>query len=784
MQYFLDHNGIHPIVPEELRRFMTTRYLPTYPIDNLDIYDLIRYIAWVTYLYKKHTNLSFEATQAYKDWMFAPYTIKEYYYADLEPQIPRITLAWLAMQPYPNGLHQLNNKTTRITILLQFFCKFKLLFPDYTWPTYLKYLFELTDVDPIPIIMQTYRCMNQNLITNFPCQSIEEKADYLNWIVEHSDDIYPYWSIQRIKMWLQSAYPAYIQEGISWSLVGLATRKNISQEFSLKSSLERLRFAVWAMILYPNNEISVWQWNILNMPHPFNPEIPKLAVGLTAFIWRSTDEEWILSRDNVPICIGLYIQYTLNFIKKFGIPQWLQSILNRPTKYLNKSYEYGISELMYAISLVMANIPVLTDKDCRPFLRWYFTNPLNISEELFAAAWQLKAWRRLFQYSDPSLPCYGDSFLKKRVDGHIAVLGWAVSRSGVGEDCRSMYASLQDVGIFVSCIDITPLVPVDDITGDVDVTQLTSCANIICLAAQDIYRLWKNSPTQLWAGRYQIGVCPWELPIWPQDGQYCIEILDEIWCPSTFIVNAFAKCGKPVTFMPHAIIPPDPDGDLRDEFGISPETIVFLTAFDANASYIRKNPFAVVSAFNKAFSGKNLDVRLIVKTMNMDNYTSVWQKLQDMNKCGDKIIYIDEIYSSEKYARLLNTCDAFISLHRSEGFGRILAETMSIGKLLICSKFGGNTDFSTSETACLIEGRTIPVLKEDYIFSKDQFWYDANTDHAAVCMENFTKNPEKYTHLRTAGKKYIRKYHSCEAIGMRVLRRLRELGFITTTLGG
>ena len=44
---------------------------------------------------------------------------------------------------------------------------------------------------------------------------------------------------------------------------------------------------------------------------------------------------------------------------------------------------------------------------------------------------------------------------------------------------------------------------------------------------------------------------------------------------------------------------------------------------------------------------------------------------------------------------LYGCCDVFLSLHRSEGFGRCMAEALQLGVGVIATAYGGNTDFCT-----------------------------------------------------------------------------------------
>ena len=60
---------------------------------------------------------------------------------------------------------------------------------------------------------------------------------------------------------------------------------------------------------------------------------------------------------------------------------------------------------------------------------------------------------------------------------------------------------------------------------------------------------------------------------------------------------------------------------------------------------------------------------------------------------GDKLTLDREVVLG-----LVDACDAYVSLHRAEGFGRTLAEAMLLGKPVVGTDFSGNTDFLTQDT--------------------------------------------------------------------------------------
>ena len=63
---------------------------------------------------------------------------------------------------------------------------------------------------------------------------------------------------------------------------------------------------------------------------------------------------------------------------------------------------------------------------------------------------------------------------------------------------------------------------------------------------------------------------------------------------------------------------------------------------------------------------------------------------------------------------LIAATDAFVSLHRSEGFGFGLAEAMLLGKPAIGTDYSGNTDFLTEATGYLVPNELVPLGAGEY----------------------------------------------------------------------
>ena len=87
-------------------------------------------------------------------------------------------------------------------------------------------------------------------------------------------------------------------------------------------------------------------------------------------------------------------------------------------------------------------------------------------------------------------------------------------------------------------------------------------------------------------------------------------------------------------------------------------------------------------------------------------------------------------------------CEAYVSLHRTEESGIGLAEAIRMGKLVIAIIYYGNTDFTTSKIACLVDYRFVPLEKNDYATETNGVWTQPNVDQAAFYVKKLVEGPD------------------------------------------
>jgi glycosyltransferase involved in cell wall biosynthesis len=126
---------------------------------------------------------------------------------------------------------------------------------------------------------------------------------------------------------------------------------------------------------------------------------------------------------------------------------------------------------------------------------------------------------------------------------------------------------------------------------------------------------------------------------------------------------------------------------------------------------------------------------------------------------------------------LLNAADCYVSLHRSEGLGLGLAESMFLGKPVIGTAYSGNCQFMTEENSCLVRYALVPVNPDEYDYSGTNsfLWAEADVDHAAHLMRKVASDRQFRESIAGRASADIRARFDTHAIGQMMRARLAEI---------
>lgn len=365
----------------------------------------------------------------------------------------------------------------------------------------------------------------------------------------------------------------------------------------------------------------------------------------------------------------------------------------------------------------------------------------------------------------------------------VNIIGYARGELGIGEDSRMFAQSLAAADVPFAVVNVPAGAAVRQADGWLDAclaSELPYPVSVFCLTGLDTARLWLEHGDALFAGRRNIGYWPWELPAWPASMADAYGLVDELWLSSTYTRDAFAASSPvPAYLAPMAVsvdrLTPIP----RARFGLPEDRFLFLYVFDWNSCPARKNPQAAIDAFRQAFPTGREPIGLVLKAMNARPEDPRWQLLQAAAAADRRLAVLAETLDRGEALGLFAACNAYVSPHRAEGFGRTLAEAMLLGLPVIATAHSGNADFLTPDTGFPVAYRLVPVGPGDYPFGEGLLWADPDLDSLAANMRLAVDQPGLARRRAQAGRDRIAARHDHRVVGQAYRRRLQEIAGLT-----
>ena len=136
--------------------------------------------------------------------------------------------------------------------------------------------------------------------------------------------------------------------------------------------------------------------------------------------------------------------------------------------------------------------------------------------------------------------------------------------------------------------------------------------------------------------------------------------------------------------------------------------------------------------------------------------TPGWQALARAVETDRRIRLINVALSHPKILGLMAACDAYVSLHRCEGFGRTLAEAMLLEKPVIATDYSGSTEYLNAQTGYPVRFSTIPVTTDVMPELAGDEWAEPDIEHAAQQMRRVFDAPGQAVRIAQAGAAAIR----------------------------
>lgn len=361
----------------------------------------------------------------------------------------------------------------------------------------------------------------------------------------------------------------------------------------------------------------------------------------------------------------------------------------------------------------------------------------------------------------------------------VNLVGYANGMLSLGEHLRMTAEAFRVVETDLSIIDYSNGARDRQQIADdwVDLTLVNRhIVNIFHINADQMLNAYCHFGHGFFQNRYNIGFWAWELERFPATWAPVAALLDEIWAPSRFVQAAIASAtDKCVTLMPQCIEIPSFERRRRSHFGLREDRFLFIFTFDFLSYIDRKNPIGAIRAFREAFPNNEQKAGFVLKVMNGDEQDPRWHAMLSEIGGDERIKVINQRMSRAESLALVDCCDCFVSLHRSEGFGRGPAEAMLMGKPVIATGYSGNVDFTRPDNSFVVDYRLIPVLADQYVFGEGQVWAEPDIHHAAQHMRLVVTQRGESDAIARRGQAFVREHLSAPRIGDRMMARLHEL---------
>jgi glycosyltransferase involved in cell wall biosynthesis len=362
----------------------------------------------------------------------------------------------------------------------------------------------------------------------------------------------------------------------------------------------------------------------------------------------------------------------------------------------------------------------------------------------------------------------------------VNVIGYADGVLGVGEDARALAHVLLEAGIAVCLVNLSlPHAIGTRARHELEclhVKRPLFPINLFALPPIETARIVTEEGSSLCAGRYNIGYWPWELTSLPPAWRGVFDLVDEIWAPSSFLVDVYRRMTeKPVLAMPPYLNLPEPEPFERSELGIGRHSPIFLTLLDFNSFAARKNPEGAIAAFQRAFPDRAGPERLVIKTLNAAAHADARDALAAHAGPDRRILFVDEAMPRARLAGLIAAADCLVSLHRAEGFGRVLAEAMALGTRVVATDWSGSTDFLDEEVGDPVRYELRDVRPGEYVLPHRSRWAEPDIGDAARKLCAIRDAIGTDSELRRRAKERVVRCYGMETVVGQVAARLEAL---------
>jgi len=141
---------------------------------------------------------------------------------------------------------------------------------------------------------------------------------------------------------------------------------------------------------------------------------------------------------------------------------------------------------------------------------------------------------------------------------------------------------------------------------------------------------------------------------------------------------------------------------------------------------------------------------------------------------SDRILFFETSFSRTQTFDFMRSLDAYVSLHRAEGFGLTCAEAMASGLPVIASNYSGNLEFMSDSNSLLINTRVICTERPYGPYPSGTRWGDPDVAEAAAAMRNLLGRSRRLE-IGQAGRAAVYASLHAQTVGANTRRLISDL---------
>jgi hypothetical protein len=174
----------------------------------------------------------------------------------------------------------------------------------------------------------------------------------------------------------------------------------------------------------------------------------------------------------------------------------------------------------------------------------------------------------------------------------------------------------------------------------------------------------------------------------------------------------------------------------------------------------------------------------VIKTVNGESNPMDLEMVRLAAAGRSDVSVMDATVSAGELGALMQMADCYVSLHRSEGFGLTMAESMILGKPVIATAYSGNLDFMTEENSFLVPHSWAEVPRGAGAYPVGARWAEPDLEVAASMMRTVFEDPGLASKVAAKGRNDMLEHHSTDARARFVRSRFDTIRHTGMTSGG